>query len=284
MKAASDAPNRPAIRYYGGKWEIAPWIISHFPEHKNYIEPCGGAASVLIQKPRSELETYNDIDGNVVNFFRVLRDNLEELVEKLKLTPWARDEFDHCRTEASDPVENARRFFVSSFMGISCMPFDRATGWRSVSYSDQYYRVASHSFTDLVEGDTIKQLSRRLLGVQIENRDYEYIINRYSRHDTLVYFDPPYVQSKRSCKNKYAKEFSEQDHVHSSDLLNECDGYVVVSGYACDLYKKLYEDRGWERFDKEFRTNSNGRRVESVWLSPRTVEALNRPTQARMFA
>jgi len=87
---APDAPKRPALRYYGGKWKLAPWIISHFPEHQNYVEPCGGAASVLLQKPRSPLETYNDLDGNVVNFFRVLRDQPDELIRKIRLTPWAR--------------------------------------------------------------------------------------------------------------------------------------------------------------------------------------------------
>ena len=85
---------RPALRYYGGKWNLAPWIISFFPPHKNYVEPCGGAASVLLQKPRSPLETYNDFDGNVVNFFRVLRDRPDELIRKIRLTPWARAEYE----------------------------------------------------------------------------------------------------------------------------------------------------------------------------------------------
>lgn len=91
---ATNEIKRPALRYYGGKWKLAPWIISHFPAHKNYVEPCGGAASVLLQKPRSPLETYNDLDGNVVNFFRVLRDRPDELIRKIRLTPWARAEYE----------------------------------------------------------------------------------------------------------------------------------------------------------------------------------------------
>ena len=105
MNIATDAPKRPALRYYGGKWNLAPWIISHFPPHKNYVEPCGGAASVLLQKPRSPLETYNDLDGNVVNFFRVLRDKPEELIRQIELTPWSRDEFEICRNPSTEPLE-----------------------------------------------------------------------------------------------------------------------------------------------------------------------------------
>lgn len=116
MQVAIDAPKRPALRYYGGKFNLAPWIISHFPEHKSYVEPCGGGASVLLQKQRSELETYNDIDGNVVNFFRVLRDQPEELIKKIWLTPWARTEYEMAYQKCDDDIEKARRFYMACWM------------------------------------------------------------------------------------------------------------------------------------------------------------------------
>jgi len=102
---------RPALKYYGGKWILADWIISFFPDHINYVEPCGGAASVLLRKSLSPLETYNDINGRVVNFFKVLRDQPEALVAKIKLTPWSRTEQRLARELSEDPIEDARRFF-----------------------------------------------------------------------------------------------------------------------------------------------------------------------------
>jgi len=277
MNPAIDAPKRPALRYYGGKWKLAPWIISYFPEHKNYVEPCGGAASVLLQKPRSPLETYNDLDGNVVNFFRVLRDKPEELIRKIKLTPWARAEYELSLTMDGDDVERARRFFV-----VSVMSFNGATdlengryGWKIVKGGvSEAYKLYGKDF-DLVVS--------RLRDVQIENRSALYVIQTYDSLDTLTYFDPPYVVSSRCQDDGYALEWTDADHANAAELLRACAGYVVVSGYACPLYADLYEHHGWQRVDTMAQTNSGGKRVESLWLSPRTVEALAQPAQAALF-
>lgn len=279
---ADTAIRRPALRYYGGKWNLAPWIISHFPPHKNYVEPCGGAASVLLQKPRSPLETYNDLDGNVVNFFRVLRDRPDELIRKIRLTPWARQEFETARAADPDPLETARRFFVSAWMSISCMPHDQTTGWRTSTFWGQCYNLPAHNYFDLVESNHLFQLSQRFYGVQIEQRPFEYIVIRYDSDETLTYFDPPYIFSERASGNVYAFEWTDIHHIEAASLLRDCVGYVVVSGYACPLYTELYEVHGWHRFDKEAQTNSGGKRIESLWLSPRTIEALNKPTQKSM--
>ena len=283
MQVAIDAPKRPALRYYGGKFNLAPWIISHFPYHHNYVEPCGGAASVLLQKQRSDLETYNDLDANVVNFFRVLRDQPGELIRRIRLTPWARAEFEICRHASEDQIENARRFFVSSWMTISAMPFDKTSGMRTASYSEQCYSLLNLSFTD-ASLSHIDVVANRLKGVQIEGIDYRECIKRYDRHDTLVFFDPPYIASERSVTKVYAYEWTDANHIEAADLLRHCAGYVVVSGYACPLYIDLYEAHGWQRVDKEAQTNSGGKRIESLWLSPRTVEALAKPQQVGLFA
>jgi DNA adenine methylase len=286
VNIASDAPRRPALRYYGGKWKLAPWIISHFPKHLNYVEPCGGAASVLLQKPRSPLETYNDLDGNVVNFFRVLRDQPEELIRKIRLTPWARAEFEECRCPMGDDVERARQFFASAWQGISSMPHDKHTGWRTVSYSGQSYSPQVHNYFDMVDSETLGHLARRFYGVQIDNRESSYIIDRYDDKDTLFYFDPPYVEETRASNNVYAIDWNgNQLHIEAAELLRQCAGYVVVSGYACPLYTELYESHGWHRVDKEAQTNSGGKRIESLWLSPRTWKALqNDYSDMPMFA
>ena len=283
VKIALDAPRRPALRYYGGKWKLAPWIISFFPEHQNYVEPCGGAASVLLQKPRSPLETYNDLDGNVVNFFRVLRDRPDELIRLIRLTPWARAEYELTWIPSEDSLENARRFFICVWMSISNMAFESHTGFRTSSYFGQCYNLPVHNFRGLIDSGILNEIAVRLCDVQIENRDYQYILERYDRFDALIYFDPPYVLTERVAIKCYAYEWTDAQHTAAARLLHAAQGFVIVSGYACPLYTELYEARGWERHDKEAQTNSGGKRIESVWLSPRTVEALDKPRQMELL-
>lgn len=277
MNIAHDAPKRPALRYYGGKWKLAPWIISHFPAHKNYVEPCGGAASVLLQKPRSPLETYNDLDGNVVNFFRVLRDKPEELIHKIRLTPWARAEYDIARefTQYGDEIERARRYFLRLWASMH-----GGTG-RDTSITFRVTKHADHrtpnAGMELFNLDFLYRTADRFRGVQIENDSALMVIDRYDNADTLHYFDPPYLTATRAHKgDTYGVEASGTPfHIEAADLLRNAQGYVVISGYACDLYTELYEDYGWHRVDREAQTNSGGKRIESLWLSPRTWAALN---------
>jgi len=271
VNVAIDAPTRPALRFYGGKWNLAPWIISHFPPHQNYVEPCGGAASVLLQKPRSPLETYNDLDGNVVNFFRVLRGRPDELIRAIQLTPWARAEYELSLEPAENELERARRFFISSYMSFNGATGDnpRVFGWRHTRSVATRSTVAN----DLLNND-LMSVASRLLGVQIEHGDYKDILADYGDYDeSLVYIDPPYIETERTNTNWYAHEWTNIQHIEAANLLRQCVGYVVVSGYACDLYHELYEAHGWRRFDKEAQTNSGGKRIESIWLSPRTYAA-----------
>lgn len=281
MLVAKDAPKRPALRYYGGKWRLAPWIISHFPEHKSYVEPCGGVASVLLQKPRSPLETYNDLDGNVVNFFRVLRDRPDELIRKIRLTPWARAEYEMSlepTLNGLSDLEQARRFWISLQMSIGAS--GGQSSFRLIKTADQI-----HSHPDLYDKDlaSLNYAYNRFAGVQIENLDALNCIEKYDGENTLIYFDPPYIAGERSHKNEYAFEWSNDDHVKAADILCQVQGYVVVSGYACLFYETLYESYGWRRFDKKSQTTSGEHRIESIWLSPRTVEALNKPQQLSLL-
>lgn len=272
MKVAIDAPKRPALRFYGGKWNLAPWIISYFPPHKNYVEPCGGAASVLLQKPRSPLETYNDLDGNVVNFFRVLRDQPDELIRRVRLTPWAREEYELSLEPTDDPVEAARRFFVASYMSFNgATQYDaRIYGWRHTT--DSRTRLpASYDLTN----NALSQIAKRLVGVQIENRDYVDVVERLDNDGALIYFDPPYALETRNKTFWYGHDWTEDaEHANAANVLDQCAGYVLVSGYACPLYADLYEAHNWKRVDREAHTNSGGKRTESLWLSPRTWDAL----------
>jgi DNA adenine methylase len=279
VNIAADAPKRPALRYYGGKWRLAQWIISHFPEHQHYVEPCGGAASVLLQKPRSPLETYNDLDGNVVNFFRMLRSQPSRLIQSILLTPWARAEYELAKLPEGDSIERARRFYCLSVMGIAASN-RTSSGMRMVMEVNggipAVYNAAG--ITHLLT------IADRLLGVQFESGDARDLIPKYDRQGTLFYVDPPYPVETRTHQDEYTEEVDELFHRDCASLLHQCLGYVVVSGYACPLYTELYEAHGWKRYDKEAQVNSGGKRIESLWLSPRTVEALNKPEQARLFS
>lgn len=266
----TDRIERPALRYYGGKFRLAPWIISHFPKHQAYVEPCGGAASVLLQKPRSPLETYNDLDGNVVNFFRVLRDRPEELIRKIRLTPWSREEKELSFEDCTDELESARRFWVSVTMSISASR-GYAPGFRMIKTAEH-----CHSLPDLYPENNEPALRfavDRFAGVQIENLSALDCIKRYDYEEALIYFDPPYLPETRT-HTRYFLEADSQFHIEAAALLREARGYVVVSGYSSSLYSELYEAHGWQRVDKDSLTNSGQVRIESLWLNPKTVQAL----------
>jgi DNA adenine methylase len=275
-------PRRPALRYYGGKWKIGPWIIRHFPEHYCYVEPFGGAASVLMRKAPSRIEVYNDLAGDVVNFFRVLRHWPRELIRAIELTPFSREEFELSMQPVEEPLERARRLHVRCWQGRGRAGVMEPGGWRFA------YR-ASRSQTpadDWNNNGHLWDIAERLKRVQIENRDALEVIGRYDGEDTLFYCDPPYVQSER-CKRwaseGYLYEMDDAGHRELGELLHQVRGYVVLSGYPSELYDELYGD--WVLKEKAAVVDGGrvgGREVsECVWLSPRTSGALDR--QLRLF-
>jgi len=232
---------------------------------------------VLLQKPRSPLETYNDLDGNVVNFFRVLRDQPDELIRVIRLTPWARAEYELSLEPCEDVVERARRFFVCHMLGVK-QSLNTTLGQFRLKVEERASGVIP-----ILHNLELEVIAIRFCRVQIEQMPCNYVIRKCDREDTLFYVDPPYPAEERTHGDVYLVEFSQQDHVSTAALLRSCIGYVVVSGYACPLYTDLYEAHGWTRVDKEAQTNSGGKRIESLWLSPRTVDALGVHEQLDFF-
>ena len=161
-------PTRPILRYHGGKWILAPWIIAHFPKHRVYTEPYGGGGSVLIRKPRSYAEVYNDLDGEVVNLFRIARDRGDELRKALRLTPFARDEYENSQRDVPCPLERARRMVVASFMGFGsdALKCGSRTGFRS--NSNRGGSMPAHDWANYP--DALEWIQARLQAVVIENR------------------------------------------------------------------------------------------------------------------
>lgn len=254
--------SRPMIRYHGGKWLLAPWIISLMPSHHAYVEPFGGAASVLLRKPRSRYEVYNDLDKEVVNLFRVARDCGERLREAIELTPFARDEFIESYEPSDDAVEQARRTVVRAFMGRGTnATARRSTGFRSSrrghgpSTADDWANYPS----------ALDAIIDRLRGVVIENRHAFEVIESYDAPDALHYVDPPYVQATRDAGRDYRHELTEQEHIELAGLLTRVCGTVLLSGYRCPIYDDLYS--GWTRIDRATHADGAKDRVESVWIS-----------------
>lgn len=264
---------RPALRYYGGKWRIANWIISHFPPHDCYVEPFSGGASVLLRKQKSPFEVLNDLDDDVVTFFRVLRDYADELVARIEMTPWARTELLACYKPTDDPIEQARRFYVRSNQGWFGGARESLTGWR-------YQKRLHEGRGAIAEWGALDHLlaaATRLRSVQIECDDAFKVIPRFDTPQTLFYVDPPYPHATRGWKggkDGYRHEMSDADHRRLAHLLNDVQGMVVLSSYTSDLYTELYPD--WHVVSREARTGRTHKNaVEVLLLSPRTTAVLN---------
>lgn len=275
-------PTRPILKYHGGKWRLASWIISHFPPHRIYTEPFGGAGSVILLKPKVHTDVYNDRSGDVVNVFRVLRDArlAKQLEDALRLTPYARDEFEEAYETMSDPVEKARRTIIRSYMGWGGYGtnIERNTGFRS-----DCKRAGTHAATNWSDyPDQIAAYMDALRGVVVENTDAKSVLEQHDTPDTLHYVDPPYPHGERITPGAYQFEMTDEEHRELAAALHSLDGMVILSGYACDLYDdELYA--GWERSVRDVWANGRVRavsRTEVLWLNP--AAAQKRP-QLRLF-
>jgi DNA adenine methylase len=255
-------PMRPLLRYHGGKFLLADWIISHFPEHRIYVEPFGGAGSVLLSKSRSYQDVYNDLDGEIVNLFRVAREHGAELASALELTPYSRHEFKLSYEPTENSLERARRTVIRSFMGHGSNSHHRVTGFRRHSRASGTspctdWRNYPPAFVQIIE---------RLQGVVIENRDALGLIAEQDSEQTLFYLDPPYVTSTRDKGSDYRFEMTDMQHRELAELLKSLDGMVVLSGYRSSLYDELYGD--WPSIDREARADGARKRIETLWMNP----------------
>lgn len=284
-----DAPRRPALRWHGGKWLLASWILAHLPPHRVYVEPFGGAASVLLRKPRSYAEVYNDLDQGVVNLFRVLRDPVSaaELRRRLSLTPFAREEFEGSYVVSEEPIEEARRLVVRSYMGFGSDAPNRdlRTGFRASS--NRSGTTPAHDWVNWPEASIA--ITERFSGVIIENRPAVDVMRQHDGVDTLHYVDPPYLPGTRSEKSRrggaryhvYAHEMTAADHAELLAALRELRGMVVLSGYPAPLYDDAL--KGWKRVERKALADGARPRIEVLWLNEAAVAGLN-PSQGCLLA
>ena len=263
---------RPPVKWHGGKYYLAPRIASLLPAHHTYVEPFGGAASVLLNKAPSLVEVYNDLDGRITRLFRVLRDHGQEFVRRASLTPYSEAEFKECllSSDKKDEIEMARMDFVRWRLSI---------GGRGDAFSFTQHRVR-RGMADVVSGflsaidDELPMIIERLRRVQITQRNALDVIRKWDSPETVFYCDPPYVHASRVRSDVYGKEMSDDDHRALLSLLGKCKGKIVLSGYATQLYEEFLGE--WHVMKFDMANHAAGGRVkartcEMLWLNWRAA-------------
>lgn len=271
-------PSRPVLRWHGGKWILAPWIISHFPKHRVYVEPFGGAGSVLMRKEPAYAEIWNDLDGEVVNLFRVLRStDAGELVRRLRLTPFARAEFAAAYESSADAIERASNLVIRSFMGFGSNGHNRLTGFRA--NSNRSGTTPAHDWVNYP--DSLETVIARLRGVTVECKDACAVMAQHDGIETLHYVDPPYVMETRADMGAdYAHEMDTGDHARLLAFLCGLSGMVVLSGYPSASYDAALT--GWRRVEREALADGAAKRTEVLWINPAASRAIS-SIQPSMF-
>lgn len=254
-------------KYPGSKWGTADWIISHFPEHHSYLEPFFGSGGVFFNKPRSNIETINDLDGDVVNLFQWIRDDPEKLARAIYLTPYSRLVYEAAyRGEPEDSLERAIMFYTRLNMGHGFRTSGEKVGWKL----DIQGREKAYAAADWCKlPDKIIEAAERLRRVQIENRPAVELIRRFNFENVLIYCDPPYVLSTR-CRKQYRHEMTDEDHEELLDALLQHKGPAVISGYSSPLYETKLKD--WYREKRISYAQNAEQRTEVIWCNQKAAQ------------
>lgn len=249
------------LNYPGAKWGMAKQIVSMMPPHRSYLEPFFGSGAVLFNKPPSAIETVNDIDGDITNFFKVVRECPEELAEAISLTPYSRDVFnDAHENRGTEDFDRAYRFAIRSRMGHGFKTYQK-TGFKI----DVYARERSYCVNCWnTMPERIFEAAARLKAVQIENRPALDLIRKFNHDNVLIYADPPYLLDTRGGK-QYKHEMDEQGHIELLTALKAHKGPVIISGYPSDMYD--YELRGWNTVHKRSYNQNSDARTEVLWFN-----------------
>lgn len=249
------------LNYPGAKWGMAAEIVALMPPHRSYLEPFFGSGAVLFNKPPSAIETVNDIDGDITNFFKVLREQPEKLSAWISMTPYSRDVFnDAHENRGGTEFERAYKFAIRSKMGHGFKTYQK-TGFKI----DVYARERSYCVDcwNRLPQDLVAA-AQRLKGVQIENQPALDVIRKFNHDNVLIYADPPYLLSTRGGK-QYRHEMTEQDHVDLLAMLLQHKGPVILSGYPSELYAR--ELKGWHRITRKSYNQNSDPRTEMLWCN-----------------
>jgi DNA adenine methylase len=268
------ARRRIVFGWYGGKFSHLEWLLPLLPQAHHYCEPFAGSGAVLLNRDPSPVETYNDIDGEVVNFFRVLRNQPDDLARVIALTPFSREEFHRAiagrpadMPAATRALERARQFYVRARQARTGLAQTATLGrWANCRDTSRAGMAGVVSrWLGGVEG--LSDIGKRLIRVQIENRPAVDVIRLYDGPATLFYCDPPYLHTTRGDIKAYRFEMDEQEHIRLAATLHSCKGKVALSGYRNTLMDRLYRD--WRRFDADAKQCHSVKKMrrECLWMN-----------------
>lgn len=264
--------HRIVFGWYGGKFSHLDWLLPLLPTCHHYCEPFAGSGAVLLNRESSPVETYNDIDGDVVNFFRVLRDRHEELIRAIALTPFSREEYHvaiYGNTHGISDVERARRFYIKARQTRTGLAQTASLG-RWANCKDTSRAGMSGVVSRWLGGvEALGEIAQRLIRVQIENRPAVDVIRIYDSPKTLFYCDPPYLHATRGDAKAYGFEMDEGQHKEFAEAVNECKGMVAVSGYDHPLMDELFKPGCWFKTVGANKTihSTKGIRQEVLWTN-----------------
>ncbi|MGN0813357.1 MAG: DNA adenine methylase [Candidatus Coproplasma sp.] len=247
------------LKYPGSKWRIAEWIISHFPPHKVYCEPYFGSGGVFFSKKSSYIETINDVNGDIVNLFRVCRERPEELAAAIEFTPWSRDEYISCYSIEGDEVERARRFLVRHHQSFGTTNCNLNTWRNSQTYNSPRTAAQWNCLPEIV-----MHACGRLKEAQIENVDACTLIERYNDPQTLLYLDPPYLQELRK-KSMYKYEMTTKQHEQLLELIINSKSKICLSAYDNELYNSML--KGWYTDEIKTTAQMGKHRTEKLYMN-----------------
>lgn len=260
-----------AFGWYGGKFSHLNWLLPQLPNSQHYCEPFAGSGAVLLNRDPSPVETYNDIDGEVVNFFKVLREKKDALIEQISLTPFSREEFGiACELDPDlTDLERARRFYIRARQVRTGLAQTASIGrWANCKNTS---RAGMSGVVSRWLGgvEQLEFIAERLLRVQIENRPAIDVIKLYDSKETLFYCDPPYIHETRGDTKSYGFEMSNYDHKELAETLNSIEGFAAISNYDCELMEELYPISKWKKIYGPEKTihSTKDIRQEVLWVN-----------------
>lgn len=250
---------KSVLKYPGAKNRIAPWICGYIPEHDVYIEPFAGSLAVFFNKERCHIETVNDLDNEIVTFFKILRDRPDELIQKIDFTPFCRKEYEDAYSKDNEELEIARKFAVKCWMGFGC-----GNLYRNGFKSGQQRKSPNPAKAWNKLPETLIIATERLKGVQIENLPAVELIKRYDTEDVFMYIDPPYLHGTR--KNYlYRHEMKNEEHEELLNVLRKHPGRILLSGYDNELYNDMLPE--WNKVQKCTQAEGGRKRTETLWMN-----------------
>lgn len=276
-ESLASIPAKSPFGYYGAKQRIARHIVKMLPPHNAWVEGFCGSAAITLARPPAPIEIINDLDNQIINLFRQLRNKPEELIKAIELTPYSRAEFQAARYDepSLDPIERARRFIVETMMTVNSTVGNKNSGFSfSHSYSRGHKEARVNRWCNLPS--RLEKVVERLRGVRVENRDARELIQMFSnRPATLMYLDPPYF-TKRS--HGYVIDANDEKfHTNLLKICNKAKCMILISAYKSDLYNQVLNKKKWTK--KEILTTTRDTRgvdhsrTEVLWMNDQFMKA-----------